>query len=116
MNRKLLTVLLILAATLMLTIGIVGAQDDTLKIGVLTDLSSGLSFYGIEMQNGVQLGFEYATDGTMTIAGRPVELIIRDTASLTVEAWKALPEKGLLSETMQSTIGKQIERVAAATG
>ena len=48
---------------------------------MLTDLSGALSIYGVEMQNGVSLGFEYATDGTMTLAGRPVQLIFRDDGS-----------------------------------
>lgn len=53
---------------------------------------------------------------TARLPASPVAEIIRDTARLTVEAWKALPEKDLLPEAMQSTIGKQIERVAAAMG
>jgi serine/threonine-protein kinase HipA len=51
---------------------------------------------------------------TARLPASPVAEIIRDTARLTVEAWKALPAKDLLPKTMQSTIGKQIEKVAAA--
>lgn len=57
------------------------AQDDTLKIGVLADLTGALLLYGIELENGFTLGLEYATDGTMEIAGRPVEIIVRDYAN-----------------------------------
>ncbi len=48
-------------------------EGETLKIGVLTDLFAVL--------NGLTLGFEYATDGTMEIDGRPIELIVRDYAN-----------------------------------
>ena len=35
--------------------------------------------YGTQQVNGFQLGLEYATKGTMTVAGRPIEVIIKDT-------------------------------------
>jgi branched-chain amino acid transport system substrate-binding protein len=37
--------------------------------------------YGVELQNGLTLGLDYATDGTMEIAGRPVEIVVRDYAN-----------------------------------
>jgi branched-chain amino acid transport system substrate-binding protein len=58
------------------------AQDpEPLKIGIMADLSAVLQLYGVELQNGFTLGLEYATDGTMEIAGRPVEIIVRDYAN-----------------------------------
>jgi glucose/arabinose dehydrogenase len=42
-------------------------MGEPLKIGVLSDLSGGLLLFGNEMWNGLQLGFEYATDGTMMV-------------------------------------------------
>jgi branched-chain amino acid transport system substrate-binding protein len=54
---------------------------EPLKIGVLTDLSAVLQLYGVELDNGLTLGFQYATDGTLEVAGRPVELIFRDYAN-----------------------------------
>ena len=58
------------------------AQDgETLKIGLLTDLSAALQLYGVELQNGFELGLDYATEGTLEVAGRPVEIIVRDYAN-----------------------------------
>ncbi|MBN2304544.1 MAG: substrate-binding domain-containing protein, partial [Anaerolineae bacterium] len=58
------------------------AQDmEPLKIGLLTDLSAGLLLYGIELENGLTLGLDYATSGTMEVAGRPIEVIVRDYAN-----------------------------------
>jgi branched-chain amino acid transport system substrate-binding protein len=58
------------------------AQDaEPLKIGLITDLSAVLQLYGIELENGLTLGLDYATDGEMTVAGRPIEIIIRDYAN-----------------------------------
>lgn len=49
-----------------------------LKIGVLTDHSGPLAIYGFEQTQGFELGIEYATDGTMEVAGRPIEIVVRD--------------------------------------
>lgn len=58
------------------------AQDgEPLKIGLITDLSAVLALYGIELQNGFTLGLEYATEGTMEVAGRPIEIVVRDYAN-----------------------------------
>ena len=56
-------------------------SSEPLKIGVLTDLSAVLQLYGVELDNGLTLGFQYATDSTMEIDGHPVELIFRDYAN-----------------------------------
>lgn len=57
------------------------AQEDTLRIGLLTDTSGPLAVYGNEQVNGFMLGLEYATDGTMEVAGREIEVLVRDNAS-----------------------------------
>lgn len=79
-KRTLMTLLFVLA----LAVGMVPAhaqEGEPLKIGLLTDLSAVLQLYGVELQNGLMLGLEYATDGTMTVAGRPIEVIVRDYAN-----------------------------------
>lgn len=79
-KRTLMALLLVLA----LAVGMVPAraqEGEPLKIGLLTDLSAVLQLYGVELQNGLMLGLEYATDGTMTVAGRPIEVIVRDYAN-----------------------------------
>lgn len=79
-KRTLMALLLVLA----LAVGMVPAhaqEGEPLKIGLLTDLSAVLQLYGVELQNGLTLGLEYATDGTMTVAGRPIEVIVRDYAN-----------------------------------
>lgn len=74
-----LTLVLVLTAALA---GVVSAQeDDTLKIGLMVDQSGALALYGFELEYGFRLGLEYATDGTMEIGGRPVEIIVRDNGS-----------------------------------
>lgn len=93
MKRKLLILLTILALTLM--VGVAAAQDeDPIRIGLLVDQSGWLTLYGIEQANGFILGllYEAGVDVEMydnindalaevRVAGRPVELIIRDYGS-----------------------------------
>ncbi|HHH42411.1 MAG TPA: ABC transporter substrate-binding protein [Chloroflexi bacterium] len=52
-----------------------------LKVGLLTDQSGPLAIYGPMQERGFRLGLEYATGGTMEVAGRPIEVIVRDNGS-----------------------------------
>ena len=54
------------------------ATGKPLKIGLITDQSKALQLYGQQEINGFKLGLQYATNGTMTVAGRPIELITKD--------------------------------------
>lgn len=78
-----LTLVLVMALALPVLGQPVQAQDDgePLKIGLLTDLTGALQIYGVELNNGFMLGLEYATGGTMEVAGRPIEVIVRDYAN-----------------------------------
>jgi len=75
--RVLLIVALVFVA--LSAVGYSNAQDDdALKIGVLTDHSGALAIYGFEQTQGFELGIEYATGGTNEVAGRPIEIVVRD--------------------------------------
>ncbi|MDX1993381.1 MAG: substrate-binding domain-containing protein [bacterium] len=95
MLRKLLP-LLIVALLLSLTVAGAAAQDgEPLRIGLMTDQSGLLTIYGYELEYGFKLGLLYAAginpadydndiDAALeevTVAGRPVEVIVRDNAS-----------------------------------
>ncbi|PKR76891.1 ABC transporter permease [Halalkalibacillus sediminis] len=55
------------------------ASGEPIKIGVLASLSGALESYGMQTQRGFELGLEYATDGTMEVNGRPIEVMFEDT-------------------------------------
>src|SRR5690606_9142676 len=55
------------------------ASGEPIKIGVLASLSGALEAYGVQTRQGFDLGLEYATNGTMEVAGRPIEVIYEDT-------------------------------------
>ncbi|GIK27689.1 MAG: substrate-binding domain-containing protein [Anaerolineae bacterium] len=90
--RAKVVILVLLAA--LLAFGSVAQEAAPLKIGLLTDLSGVLAIYGIELDNGLKLGLLYAAGidpaeydsldaalADLTIAGRPVEILVRDNAS-----------------------------------
>jgi branched-chain amino acid transport system substrate-binding protein len=119
MKRK-ITFLTVLALVLVLAVGMVGAQDgEPIRIGLLTDTSGPLTIYGVELQNGFELGIEYATDGTMEIAGRPVEVLVRDNASdpdtAASQARELIEREGVevLVGTVSSGVTVQLQSIAA---
>ncbi|MEB1806157.1 MAG: substrate-binding domain-containing protein [Bacillaceae bacterium] len=53
--------------------------EEVVRVGVLTSLTGALEAYGAQTVKGFELGLEYATDGTMEVAGKKIEYIIEDT-------------------------------------
>ena len=84
---------------------------EPLKIGVMSDLTGGLALFGNEMWAGLQLGFEYATDGTLVAGNRPIELIILDDTS-DVETGAAAARELIESEGVEILIGNTSSAVA----
>lgn len=54
-------------------------EGGTIKIGVLASLTGALESYGKQTRNGFELGLEYATGGTMEVAGKKIEVVFEDT-------------------------------------
>ncbi|MDI2588867.1 substrate-binding domain-containing protein [Psychrobacillus sp. NEAU-3TGS] len=54
-------------------------EGGTIKIGVLASLTGALESYGKQTKNGFELGLEYATDGTLEVAGKKIEVVYEDT-------------------------------------
>ncbi|MCH7320303.1 substrate-binding domain-containing protein [Solibacillus sp. MA9] len=54
-------------------------SSDPIKVGVLASLTGALESYGKQTKNGFELGLEYATEGTMEVEGRKIEVVWEDT-------------------------------------
>lgn len=91
--RKMLLLVLLLGV-LIGGAAVYAQEDDVLKIGLLTDKSGALTIYGFELEYGFKLGLLYAAGiepsdyasvdealGAVRIAGRPIEVIVRDNSS-----------------------------------
>lgn len=57
------------------------SAGEELVIGLMTDKSGSLAIYGPSQTQGFYLGLEYATGGTMEVAGRPIVVVERDNSS-----------------------------------
>lgn len=67
-----------------------------IKIGLLSDQSSALRDYAMMLENGFTFGYEYAMEGKSSIAGRAIQIIIKDSAGkndVGVQAARDLLEK-----------------------
>ena len=87
------------------------AEGEPLRIGVMTDQTGPLALFGIEMLQGFELGLQYQTDGSMTVAGRPIELIVRDDTS-DVEAGTAAARELIEAEAVDLLVGNSSSAVA----
>jgi len=56
-------------------------EGEPLVVGLMTDKSGALAVYGPSQTQGFYLGLEYATNGTMEVAGRPIVVIEKDNSS-----------------------------------
>ncbi len=54
-------------------------KKEPIKIGVLASTTGALESYGKQTLRGFELGLEYATEGTMEVAGRKIEFVVEDT-------------------------------------
>ena len=87
--------LVLVLVVLVMLVGSVSAQDgEPLVVGLLTDESGALTIYGYELEYGFKLGLLYAAGinpddydsiddalADVEIAGRPLEIVIRDNGS-----------------------------------
>ena len=78
--KSLITALALAVAAPALFAGTAFAQDKPAKIALIHGLSgSPLEAYSKQTQTGFEMGLEYATKGSMTIKGRKIELVKKDS-------------------------------------
>lgn len=96
MGRNCFRLLVLLAV---LTISLTGCTGQTLKIGLMADLTGRASGLGISARNGAELAVEAINRGG-GIKGKPIELLVKDDKGLPEEAVKVdtelIQEKALL--------------------
>lgn len=91
------------------------ATGDKLVIAELTDDSGVLAIYGPLFERGFEIGLDYVTDGTRVIAGRPVEVVLKDTAS-NPEKGASLAREAIELDGADVLVGVPSSPVALAVG
>lgn len=91
------------------------AEGEPLVIGEMTDNSGALAIYGPLFERGFEIGLDYVSDGTRVIAGRPVEVVIKDTAS-NPEKGASLAREAIELDGADILVGVPSSPVALAVG
>lgn len=122
MLRK-LTLIAVVAAMLFAGVSLTSTRaQESLKIGLLTDRTGGLALYGTELEQGFTLGLKYATNGTMEVGGRKIELLTSDTQSkpdVGASVARELVEKDgaeILVGAPSSGVTLQVQQIASDLG
>jgi branched-chain amino acid transport system substrate-binding protein len=66
-------------AALALALPAVAQQGKPVKVALIADKTGPLEAYAKQTEAGFKMGLEYATKGTMTVAGRKIEVIEKDS-------------------------------------
>src|SRR3954454_943281 len=83
---------LIITTTILGLAASASAQADDLKIALIYGKTGPLEAYAKQTETGLQMGFEYATKGTLTIDGRKIVIIAKDDQTKPDVAKSALAE------------------------
>lgn len=99
-----------------MSVGALSAQadEDAIRIAHVTGFTGALAPYAEQLDIGLSMGFEYATDGTMEIEGRPIQISRKDTQLDPARA-RALVEEAYAEDDAHIVVGPVSSGVALAT-
>jgi branched-chain amino acid transport system substrate-binding protein len=86
---------------------------DSIRIAHVTDFTGALAPYAEQLATGLEMGFDYATDGSMEIEGRKIELIRKDSQLDPARA-RALVEEAYAEDDAHIVVGPVSSGVALA--
>ncbi|NNJ11710.1 substrate-binding domain-containing protein [Chloroflexales bacterium ZM16-3] len=89
------------------------ASGDPIVVGMMTDASGLLAVYGPMLERGFTLGLDYATGGTNAVAGHPIQVVTKDTAS-TPETGVSLAREAIEKDGATILVGVPSSPVALA--
>ena len=93
------------------------ASGEPLRIGIITSSSGPLAAYGNQFLSGLEVGLDYATDGTGAIGDRPIEFIFEDAAGDPAQATSVVTDLigqgvNVIAGTVVSGIALQVAPLA----
>ena len=80
-KAKIVLAVLVMAFMVMIVTQLAIASGEPIKIGVVTSRSGVFQEWGTEELRGLELGLEYATNGTNKVLGRDIKLMVEDDTS-----------------------------------
>ena len=93
------------------------ATGEPLRVGIITSSSGPLAAYGNQFLSGLEIGLDYATDGTGAIGDRPIEFIFEDAAGDPAQATSVVTDLigqgvNVIAGTVVSGIALQVAPLA----
>ena len=67
------------SAAMSVQTAVAAPEEEPIRIGLLNETSGSYETWGLQELRGFMCGLNYATEGTMEIDGRPIEVIVEDT-------------------------------------
>ena len=110
---NLTTLIKSVALTLPIMISGEAFAEDPIKIAHVYGKTGPLEAYAKQSHDGLMLGLEYATDGTMEVLGRPIEVIEKDT-QLDPATGRSLLEEAYADDEVTLAVGPVSSGVALA--
>lgn len=90
------------------------ASGEPIRVGIVTGTSGPLAAYGNQYLAGLEIGLDYATDGTRAIDGRPIELVIEDSTGDPAQATSVVTD--LIGQGITIIAGTVVSGVALQVG
>jgi branched-chain amino acid transport system substrate-binding protein len=101
------------AAALIATAVPAGAQDNTLKVGLIMTLSGQFADAGLQMQNGIKTYMQQFGD---TVGGKKIELIVKDSGGMAPDVAKRLAQELVVRDKVDILAGLVLTPNALAVG
>jgi branched-chain amino acid transport system substrate-binding protein len=92
------------ALALLGALSIAQAQDKPIKIALIASKTGPSEAYARDTERGLRLGLEYLTQGSMTVLGRKIELIVKDD-QMKPELSKAMLTEALSDDKADIAVG-----------
>ena len=86
------------------------AMGDPIQVGIITSSSGPLAAYGNQFLSGLEVGLDYATDGTGAVNGRPIEFIFEDAAGDPAQATSVVTD--LIGQGVKIIAGTVVSGIA----
>jgi branched-chain amino acid transport system substrate-binding protein len=86
------------------------ATGDPIQVGIITSSSGPLAAYGNQFLSGLEVGLDYATDGTGMVDGRPIEFIFEDAAGDPAQATSVVTD--LIGQGVKIIAGTVVSGIA----
>jgi len=97
-----------------LALGSAAHAAEPFRVAHVTDFTGPLSAYAQQLSVGMKMGFEYATQGKMEVAGRKIELLEKDSQGDPARA-RTLVEEAYAENDAHIVVGPVASGVALAT-